>query len=134
MEEKTSNASVSAEPMPAVPVAAEPVAPVPASSAERATEHREAYGTAKTENLSDSGLWRFILPAAVVAFCIALIIIPLIILIPLLSNSIASANVGGKEGGLVWLWITMIILELAICAVIIRGLAKVFMTQAGNYR
>ncbi len=133
MEEKTSSASVSAEPVQSVP-ASEKAAPASLSSPERAVEHRESYGTAKTENLSDSGLWRFILPAAVVVFCIALIIIPLIILIPLLSNSIAAVSTGGKEGGLIWLWITMIILELAICAIIIRGLAKIFMTQAGNYR
>ncbi|HET9920685.1 MAG TPA: hypothetical protein VFQ30_12630, partial [Ktedonobacteraceae bacterium] len=28
-----------------------------------AQEHRQAYGTAKTENLRDSGLWRVLLPA-----------------------------------------------------------------------
>lgn len=134
MEEKTSSTSVSAEPIQSVP-AAEKAAPASVVAApERAIEHRQAYGTAKTESLRDSGLWRLILPAAVVAFCIALIIIPLLILIPLLSNSIAAAGTGGKEGGLIWLWITMIILELAICAVIIRGLAKIFLTQAGNYR
>ncbi len=133
MEEKTSSASISAEPMQSVPTPAK-AAPASVSSPERAIEHRETYGTAKTENLSDSGLWRLILPAAVVVFCIALIIIPLIILIPLLSNSIAAAATGGKEGGLIWLWITMIILELAICAVVIRGFTKIFMTQAGNYR
>ena len=133
MEEKTSSASVSAEPVQNIP-ALEKAASAPVSVPERAIEHRQSYGTAKTENLSDSGLWRFILPAAVVVFCIALIIIPLIILIPLLSNSIAAVGTGGKEGGLIWLWITMIILELAICAVVIRGLTKIFMTQAGNYR
>ena len=133
MEEKTSSASVSAEPVQSVPTLAK-AAPTSVSPPERAVEHRESYGTAKTESLRDSGLWRLILPAAVVVFCIALIIIPLIILIPLLFNSIAAASTGGKEGGLIWLWITMIILELAICAVIIRGLTKIFMTQAGNYR
>ncbi len=133
MEEKTSSAHVSAEPIQSVP-AAEKAAPTSVSAPERAIEHRQAYGTAKTESLRDSGLWRFILPTIVVAFCISLVIIPLLILIPLLSNSIVAASTGGKEGGLIWLWITMIILELAICAVIIRGLVKIFLTQAGNYR
>jgi hypothetical protein len=32
------------------------------------------------------------------------------------------------------LWIVMIILEVAIAAFIIRGLVKIFLTQAGNYR
>ncbi len=125
MEEKTSNVSVSAEPIYTTPENAAPAA--------RAIEHRQAYGTAKTENLSDSGLWRFILPTAVVIFCIVLIVVPLVILIPLLSGSIASASTGGKEGGFIWLWISMIVLELAICAIIIKGLTRIFMTQAGNY-
>lgn len=128
MEEKTSSASAPSEPAHAVPTSEKAASP-----AVREAEHRQAYGTAKTENLQDSGLWRFILPAAVVVFCIVLIVVPLVILIPLLSNSIVSANTGGKEGGFIWLWIVMIILELAICAVIIKGLTKIFMTQAGNY-
>jgi len=128
MEEKTSSASTPAEPVDAVPTSEKA-----ASSAVRETEHRQAYGTAKTENLRDSGSWRFILPTAVVIFCIVLIVVPLVILIPLLSNSIASASIGGKEGGFIWLWISMIVLELAICAIVIKGLTKIFMTQAGNY-
>ncbi len=135
MDEKTSSASVSAEPTQNVS-AAQSVATVPGSGTSTGrteSEHRQAYGTAKTENLRDSGLWRFILPAAVVLFCAALIVIPLLILIPLLSNAISEAGRGGQEGQLIWLWITMIVLELAICAVIIRGLFKIFMTQAGNY-
>src|ERR1051326_769130 len=31
-----------------------------------ATEHRQVYGTAKTENLRDSGAWRIILPTFVI--------------------------------------------------------------------
>jgi acetyl-CoA acetyltransferase len=99
------------------------------------TEVRQAYGTAKTENLRDSGLWRIILPAFVVLCCLAVLAIPLIILIPLLSNSLnpnAAANAAGHP--LSWLWIVMIIIVLGIAAVIIRGLIKIFMTQAGNYR
>src|SRR5690242_10540832 len=51
-----------------------------------AQEHRQAYGTAKTENLRDSGLWRVLLPAFVVLCCLALLAIPLIILTPLFVN------------------------------------------------
>jgi hypothetical protein len=136
MDEKTSSASVSAEPTHTASAATNATAAQSSSpSTERAeSDQRRAYGTAKTENLRDSGLWRVILPAAVVVFCIALIVIPLLILIPLLSNAISAVGTGGKEGQLIWLWITMIILELAICAVIIRGLVKIFMTQAGNYQ
>ena len=100
-----------------------------------ASEARQAYGTAKTENLRDSGLWRIALPTFVVLSCLAVLAIPLIILIPLLSNSLnpsAAANAAGHP--LSWLWIVMIIIVLGIAAVIIRGLIKIFMTQAGNYR
>ena len=99
------------------------------------SEERKAYGTAKTENLRDSGLWRFLLPAFVAACCLAVLAIPLIILIPLLVSSFsatAAANVAGTP--ISWLWIVMIVVILGIAAVIIRGLIKIFMTQAGNYR
>lgn len=100
-----------------------------------ATEQRQAYGTAKTENLRDSGVWRILLPAFVAACCLVLLAFPLIILIPLFANSLdphAAANQLGKP--LTWLWIVMAIIEVTIIAVIIRGLVKIFMTQAGNYR
>ena len=99
------------------------------------TEHRQAYGTAKTENLRDSGLWRIILPALVVIFCLALLAIPLFILIPLLSNSImALRNGNSSEAQLLWVWITMIVLEVILAAIVIRGFWGIFLTQAGNYR
>jgi hypothetical protein len=132
MEEKTSSTKVSSETTQAVPTSGDD-APTSISSTPREAEHRQSYGTAKTENLQDSGLWRTILPVVVVIFCLTLIVVPLVILIPLLSNSIVSASIGGKEGGFIWLWIVMIVLELAICAVIIKGLTRIFMTQAGNY-
>ncbi len=100
-----------------------------------ATEHREAYGTAKTENLRDSGWWRILLPLLVIGGCLAMIAIPLIFLVPLLVNSFSpnyAANLQGTP--LTWLWIVMILLIIAIDVVIIRGLLKVFFTQAGNYR
>ena len=88
-----------------------------------ATEHRQAYGTAKTENLRDSGAWRFLLPAFVGLACLALLAIPVIILVLLLRNSPSFA----------WLWITMLVIEVGVAALIARGLTRIFMTQAGNY-
>jgi len=57
--------------------------------------------------------------------------VPLIILIPLFANSL---DVTAQTHSFVWLWIVMIILEVSIAAFIIRGLVKIFLTQAGNYR
>jgi hypothetical protein len=99
------------------------------------TERREAYGSAKTENLRDSGWWRILLPLVVLGGSLALIAIPLIFLIPLLIRSLSptyAANIQGTP--LTWLWITMIVLIVALDVVIIAGLLKVFFTQAGNYR
>jgi hypothetical protein len=99
-----------------------------------ATEHREAYGTAKTENLRDNGLWRIILPAFVVVCCLILLSFPLIILTPLFFNSLnsaAAANVAHTP--LTWIWITMVIIEAVIIAIVIRGLIKIFMTTSGSY-
>src|SRR2546426_9689139 len=100
-----------------------------------APEHRQAYGTAKTENLRDSGLWRILLPGFVALCCLALLAIPLIILLTLFFSSLdASAAANVKHIPLTWVWVVMIVLSLGIAAVIIRGLVKIFMTQAGNYR
>ena len=93
-------------------------------------EQRKAYGTAKTENLRDSGSWRVILPVFVALCCLALLAVPLLILIPLLSNSLQT---NAPTASLVWLWITMIVLEVIVAAAIIYGLVRIFMTQAGNY-
>ena len=98
------------------------------------TEGRKAYGTAKTENLRDSGLWRILLPGAVVVFCLVLVAFPLIILTPLFLHSLdpaAASNVLGRP--LTWLWIVMALVEAVMIVVIVRGLIKIFMTQAGNY-
>ncbi|MGZ3610033.1 MAG: hypothetical protein ACXVBU_08210 [Ktedonobacteraceae bacterium] len=100
-----------------------------------AIEHREAYGTAKTENLRDNGLWRIILPAFVVVCCLILLSFPLIILTPLFFNSLnstAAANVAHTP--LTWIWITMVIIEAVIIAIVIRGLIKIFMTTSGSYK
>jgi hypothetical protein len=99
-----------------------------------ATEHRQAYGTAKTENLRDNGLWRIILPAFVFVCCLILLSFPLIILTPLFFKSLdanAAANIAHTP--LTWIWITMVIIEVGIIAIVIRGLIKIFMTPAGNY-
>lgn len=98
------------------------------------TEERKAYGTAKTENLRDSGLWRILLPAMVAAFCLVLVAFPLIILTPLFLHSLdpaAASNVLGRP--LTWVWIVMALVEASIIVVVVRGLLKIFMTQAGNY-
>ena len=99
------------------------------SPAAAGIEHRQAYGTAKTENLRDSGVWRFVLPAFVVLLCLALLAIPLLILGPLLYGSLAPQ----QHVQLTWVWIVMILIEVGTAAVIIWGLVKIFMTQAGNY-
>src|SRR5215470_17578260 len=52
-----------------------------------AIEHRQAYVTAKTENLRDSGTWRYILPGFVVLCCIAVLAIPVVILVLLFRNA-----------------------------------------------
>jgi len=99
------------------------------------TEHREAYGTAKTENLRDSGWWRLLLPLVVLGGCVSLLAIPLIFLIPLLIKSFDPTNPANVHGqSLSWLWIVMILLVLVVVSIIARGLLKVFFTQAGNYR
>ena len=93
-------------------------------------EHRKAYGTAKTENLRDSEAWRFLLPAFVIVLCAAVLAIPLIILIPLF---VTSLDITAYTHNLVWLWVTMIVIEVFVAVFIIRGVAKIFLTQAGNY-
>ncbi|HEX7735319.1 MAG TPA: hypothetical protein VF458_10650 [Ktedonobacteraceae bacterium] len=100
-----------------------------------ATEHREAYGTAKTENLRDSGWWRVLLPLVVLGGSLALIAIPLIFLVPLFVKSFDPAYAANVQHmPLTWLWAVMILLVLGLDAVIIRGLIKVFFSQPGNYR
>jgi ABC-type bacteriocin/lantibiotic exporter with double-glycine peptidase domain len=111
--------------------AAPPAETIPVTAETAATEHRTAYGSAKTENLRDSGRWRIVLPAFVVLLCIAVLAIPQIILIPLFVNSL---DVNAQTHNLTWLWTTMIVLEMGIAAIIIYGLLKIFLTQAGNYR
>jgi hypothetical protein len=110
--------------------------PVPTVASETTgTVHRQAYGSAKTENLRDTGFWRILVPGFVLVACVILLAFPLIILTPLLLHSLdplAAANKLGKPE--TWIWIVMFLIEIGIIAVIVRGLLKVFMTQAGNYR
>lgn len=99
-------------------------------------EQRKAYGTAKTENLRDSGFWRILLPTFVVLCCLLILAIPLIILVPLLYASLdpKSASNAVAHVPLVWVWIVMTIIEVGLAAVIGYGLLRIFTTQAGNYR
>jgi hypothetical protein len=118
MEEKTSSANLSAKKI--------------ASTTE---EHRQVYGTAKTENLRTSDLWRILLPTVVVIFALSLFVVPLMILIPLLTNSITAIGGGNQsEAQLLWVWITMIVLEMALCVIIARWLFKVFFSQTISYQ
>jgi hypothetical protein len=99
------------------------------------TEHRQAYGTAKTENLRDNGLWRIILPAFVLVCCLVLLSFPLIILTPLFFNSLDSNSAANlAHTPLTWIWITMVIIEIGIIAIVVRGLIKIFITTADNYQ
>jgi hypothetical protein len=104
--------------------------PAPPSSEIAGTEHRQVYGTAKTENLRDSGNWRWILPGFVMLCCLAIFAAPLIIVIPLFINSLSGTS---ATHSLTWLWVTMFVIEVAVAVFIIRGLLKIFLTQAGNY-
>ena len=100
-----------------------------------AREQRQAYGTAKTENLRTSDWWRILLPAFVVISVLALFVVPLVILIPLLSNSIAAIRDGNQgEAQLLWIWITMIVLEMAVCVLIARWARRVFFNQTTSYQ
>src|ERR1700681_2013353 len=137
MEEKTANASVQAgqsatNTQPEVTPAEQSTATASITPAaeKKVPESRQALGTAKTENLRDSGLWRTLIPIVIVLFCLALLAIPLMFLIPLLFESFNPGGPTGANGAqLTWVWIVMIILEVAIVAMIIRGLVRVFMTQ-----
>src|SRR5258708_28271547 len=90
MDETTLNANTSNEITATQQSAmATPTPPPVAESTEvAASEHRQAYGTAKTENLRDTGLWRFLLPAFVILGCVALLAVPLLFLVPLVINSL----------------------------------------------
>jgi len=91
------------------------------------TEHRQAYGTAKTENLRDSGLWRLLLPGFIGVSCLLLIGTPLIILTLLFMTTIQA-----NEPQMLWLWATMAVIELAVVAFIVWGLLKRFILS-NNY-
>src|SRR5260221_12407965 len=83
MDETTLNANTSNEITATQQSAmATPTPPPVAESTEvAASEHRQAYGTAKTENLRDTGLWRFLLPAFVILDLGTRLVVPLLILL-----------------------------------------------------
>jgi hypothetical protein len=100
------------------------------------TEHRQSYGTAKTENLRDSGLWRILLPGFILLCCLIILAVPLIILVDLLYGAIVgtgSADVVAIHHQLIWVWIVMIVLELGVAAVIIRYFFKTFLSSTAGY-
>jgi hypothetical protein len=108
--------------------------PTTVTAMQPATEHREAYGTAKTENLRDSGWWRVFLPLVVLGGSLALIAIPLIFLVPLFIKSFDPTYPANQQGTpLTWLWAVMILLIIGLDVIIIRGLIKAFFTQDSNY-
>src|SRR5438477_12175231 len=102
---------------------------IPASSEVVATEHRTAYGTARTENLRDSGMWRYILPAFVILLCLAILAVLLLILIPLFVNSL---DVTSHMHSLTWLWLTLIVLVVGCGVLISYGVLTMFCTQVGK--
>ncbi|HEV2472197.1 MAG TPA: hypothetical protein VGS41_05995 [Chthonomonadales bacterium] len=107
----------------------------PAANTVDDSAHRQAYGTAKTENLRDSGLWRILLPGFVLVASVILLAFPLIILTPLFLHSLdplAAANQLNRPE--TWIWIVMFLVEVGVIAVIVRGLAKTFLVGDGNYR
>lgn len=106
------------------------IAPVTPVSTVAQTEHRQAYGTAKTENLRDNGAYRVILPVIVVLFSITLFAVPLIILIPLFINALAP---NAYTHSIYWIFIVLAFIDVGVAVLLIRGLIKIFMTQAGNY-
>ena len=151
MEDKTSRSSASAQSM-ETPLTRQNATPEPkgesleqaiaaadrvggsnATPEAKAHEQRQAYGTAKTENLRDNGLWRIIIPVIVVLFGLSLVAIPLIILIPLLTNSLDPTK-AIFHLNVTWVWIVMILVEMGLVALIIWGIFRIFLTQAGNYR
>ncbi|WP_376796109.1 hypothetical protein [Thermogemmatispora sp.] len=108
----------------------------PTSTAGQPTEERHAFGTAKTESLRDSGWWRLAIPAFVILASVALFLVPLVLLITLLLTTSFSSDSAAVHQGvpLAWLWITMIVIEVIIAALIARGLLKIFLTDSWNYR
>src|SRR5205814_9457037 len=80
------------------------------------TEHRQAYGTAKTENLRDSGLYRLLLPGFIIVACLLLVGTPLIILTLLFVTTIQA-----NEMSLLWLWAAMAVVEFAVVGFIVWG-------------
>jgi hypothetical protein len=136
MDEKMSSSSMSADETTATTEKQKNVAIEEAgiSSEMAGHEHRQVYGTAKTENLRTWGLWRVLLPTIVTIFALALFVVPLLILIPLLTNSITAFGTGDQgETQLLWVWITMIVLEMALCVIIAHWIFRVFFSQAINY-
>jgi len=108
----------------------------PTGLAGQPTEERHAFGTAKTESLRDSGWWRLAIPAFIILASVALFLVPLVLLITLLLTTSFNGESAAVHQGvpLAWLWITMIVVEVVIAALVARGLLKIFLTDSWNYR
>src|SRR5579875_2945341 len=94
-----------------------------AGAGRQPTEERHAFGTAKTESLRDSGWWRLAIPAFIILASVALFLVPLVLLITLLLTTSFNGESAAVHQGvpLAWLWITMIVVEVVIAALVARG-------------
>ncbi len=75
------------------------------------------------------------MPGFILLVSLILLAFPLIILTPLFLHSLdplAAANQMNRPE--TWIWIVMFLVEIGIIAVVVRGLAKAFLTEARNYR
>ena len=107
-----------------------------ATTSANETEHRQAYGTAKTENLRDSGLWRVLLPGFIVICCLIVLAVPLVILAYLLYGAITDTGTAAEVAihhQLIWVWVVMIILSLGLAAVAIRYYITTFFSNSDSY-
>jgi|SRR5579883_3325396 hypothetical protein len=66
--------------------------------------------------------WRLFTTLVILGLGIAVVIVPLVLLIPLLIRAADPTN--STEHGLLWLWITMTIIEMGLAAFIIWGMFR----------
>lgn len=66
--------------------------------------------------------WRLFTMIVIVAMGISVVVVPLILLIPLLIRGVNPVNT--TEHSLLWLWITMTVIEMALAAFIIWAMFR----------
>jgi hypothetical protein len=66
--------------------------------------------------------WRIFTTVVILGLGIAVVVVPLVLLIPLLIRAADPSN--AAEHGLLWLWITMTIVEMGLAAFIIWGMLR----------